>query len=1055
MQKLNQAKRHLLALAVSSLALSACVTTTPVEGSKQFSLGDNASGDPCVAAQNWTDPSFGQSAVKFANAYSINCRGATTGALGRVRIFETVSSRMSFSDALSCGQSGDISLDGFRNASVKMCNDTGLGFNAVVADAERDGKYYQFSSASNAIGASYQATRILAGLDSPKSASSTLKPFEISDIPAASGLVSTGSASGARETLDSILGRGTTLNFRGLNSDASRYLNTVINTLDETAPQRDRAELKLEAALADSNISFFRSADKQFEEAKSIVGMLDSAERLALSSKLRNYEGLHALNKRDFSEARNLLKPLVNSDQQSQSSLADSNTFIRLNSLDPDVSDVRSSIALPDERILRDAFLYTQAAWALSVAEISLGNGNGASAALDNAEERFDLLKGLLSSARIRQDGIYWMEAQLNRQRGRIEASSGNYTRSLELFDSAIESLVRGSIAKSGTGTEPAIAELKLERAALSARANLPQKQVDDAYEEAVEALLGARGESFTFRTAVLGPYLDRLVEQILSGDKSAEEKFFLAMQVKGETGAARQISQLQAIVSTDSESGGLLRDVEELQRDITGLDLQITEARSQGTETSNFEVQRAAKQQRYFELDAQIQSDARLSSVSSRPASIADLQSAMKSGEAYVKFNLTGEQIFGILVQKDSVRPIRPSQSATDVLIFKDRLRASIDGQIESGTLPEFSVASAAVLYQILFSDVDDIIADKRSGVTDLIVDGGEVLNGISAAVLVRDREDVKRFIRQSNKFDYTDIDFLAKSVTTSVAISPRSFIASRDTAPSAASEPLIGFASPEPLNLYSAIPDSVRVGPCVLTRTELRGLSSRFAPIPVDEVKIAARALGLPSAAKTVTGGSFTDTELLSMGSSSGDLSNYKVLHFATHGLTEGQFGCPEAPAALLTSFGDAGSDMLLSFDEIARLRLDANLVVLSACETASAIGERALRLSGESRPGATLEGLVRSFFSANARSVMATYWESSNSGESEMFMESFYRSGKDENISTALNTAQKSLMAGTETSHPFYWGGFFVVGNTTNSMLSSSSVPMVSAPSSRKGL
>jgi len=144
-----------------------------------------------------------------------------------------------------------------------------------------------------------------------------------------------------------------------------------------------------------------------------------------------------------------------------------------------------------------------------------------------------------------------------------------------------------------------------------------------------------------------------------------------------------------------------------------------------------------------------------------------------------------------------------------------------------------------------------------------------------------------------------------------------------------------------------------------------------------------------------------------------------------------------------------------MLLSFDEIARLRLDANLVVLSACETASAVGERALRLSGESQPGATLEGLVRSFFSANARSVMATYWESSNSGESELFMESFYRSGKNENISTALNTAQNNLMAGADTSHPFYWGGFFVVGNTKNSMLSSSSIPIASAPVTRKGL
>ena len=170
---------------------------------------------------------------------------------------------------------------------------------------------------------------------------------------------------------------------------------------------------------------------------------------------------------------------------------------------------------------LRDAFLYTQAAWALSVAEISLGNSSGAIAALDNAQERFDLLKELLQSARIRDDGIYWMAAQLDRQRGRTEASRGNYDRGLELFDKAIESSVRGSIAKSGTGIDPAIAEFKLERAALTARAGRSQGMVDKAYEDAVEALLDARGDGFTFRTAVLQPYLDRLVEQMIEGEKN------------------------------------------------------------------------------------------------------------------------------------------------------------------------------------------------------------------------------------------------------------------------------------------------------------------------------------------------------------------------------------------------------------------------------------------------------------------------------------------------------------------------------------------------------
>ena len=1046
MQVFSFARKNTLLMAAAAFVINACTSTAPLNQTVQFSLGKNASGDPCTASKNWTDPSYGESAIKFSDAYSINCRGSSSGALGRVRTFESASIRDAFSGALNCGVSTNVTLDGFSNAIARRCIDDGLGYNAVVTDVERGGQYYQFSTAPNAVDSGYKAVRILAGLDKPSADSSQTSPFSVSDIPSANNLVATPSDYRTAETIESILSRGTTLNFRGLYSEASQYLNTALNDLPADTPKTAVAELELEAALADSNIGFFGSANQKFDVAEKIVSELESSDQLRLRPKLRNYEGLHALNQRDFSKARQLLSSYVLDTGSSTASLAEPNTFVRLNSLNSDNRDVRSSISLPDESLLRDSFLYTQAAWALSVAEISLGNNYGANLALDKAQERFALLKNLLQASRIRQDGVYWMEAQLSRQRGRVEASSGNYTRGLELFDDAVNSLTRGSIAKSGTGSEPAIAELKLERAGLTARAGLPQQDVDTAYEEAVEALLATRGESLKFRTTVLRPYLDRLVDKIRQGDKASEERFFSAMQVSGETGAARQMSQLQAIVSTDSASGGLLRDVEELQRQLTAFDLQISEALIEGSKTSDLAAERSQVQQEYFELDSQIQADSRLSSVSNNPATISELQTAMADGESYVKFNLIGDQIFGILVQKNNVYPIRPTQSAGDVLIFKNKLRNSIDGQIEDGKLPEFSVSSAVILYQILFGDVDDIL--KQESVTELVVDGGKILNGISPAVLITDLNAAVRFTRQSDKFDYTDLDFLAKTVPTTVAISPRSFIASRNTAPSDAPRPLFGFASPAPMTNFSAVPATVKVGSCTLTSTQLRGLGSRFAPIPVDEINIAAKALGVSSEVNTLSGRSFTDSEVLSRGAPSGDLSDYKILHFATHGLTEGQFGCADAPAALLTSFGGAGSDLLLSFDEIARLRLNANLVVLSACETASAVGERALRLSGEVLPGETLEGLVRSFFSANARSVIATYWESSNSGESEQFMESFYSNGRTLSISGALNAAQNDLIASTSTSHPFYWGGFFAVGNTRNSMLSSEPMTLASA-------
>ena len=55
----------------------------------------------------------------------------------------------------------------------------------------------------------------------------------------------------------------------------------------------------------------------------------------------------------------------------------------------------------------------------------------------------------------------------------------------------------------------------------------------------------------------------------------------------------------------------------------------------------------------------------------------------------------------------------------------------------------------------------------------------------------------------------------------------------------------------------------------------------------------------------------------------------------------------------------------------------------------------------------------------------------------------MQRFYESGRTNNISTALNDAQRDLLGTRGSSHPFFWGGFFVVGDTQNSMLAGAPV------------
>ena len=219
-----------------------------------------------------------------------------------------------------------------------------------------------------------------------------------------------------------------------------------------------------------------------------------------------------------------------------------------------------------------------------------------------------------------------------------------------------------------------------------------------------------------------------------------------------------------------------------------------------------------------------------------------------------------------------------------------------------------------------------------------------------------------------------------------------------------------------------------------CLVPQKSIAELTRLLTPINSSELDRAGQALGI-NQPRELTGAAFTDTAVKGMT----DLDQFQVLHFATHGLTEGQWGrCAKAPPGLVTSLGAQGSDALLSFDEIAKMRLDANLVVLSACDTASGISSSLARATGQEEGGAALEGLVRAFLAANARAVMSTYWPISNAGQSEDLIAEFYKAARVGTIGQALRTAQVKIMTDPQSSHPYYWGAFFVVGDAQQPLL-----------------
>jgi CHAT domain-containing protein len=154
------------------------------------------------------------------------------------------------------------------------------------------------------------------------------------------------------------------------------------------------------------------------------------------------------------------------------------------------------------------------------------------------------------------------------------------------------------------------------------------------------------------------------------------------------------------------------------------------------------------------------------------------------------------------------------------------------------------------------------------------------------------------------------------------------------------------------------------------------------------------------------------------------SADLGRYRYVHFATHAVTGGEH--PERAALVLSRVTPDGRlrDGLLPVAEIFNLRLSADLVVLSACQTAL----------GRSVRGEGLLGLARAFMYAGAPRVVASLWRVDDSATAEL-MRRFYGGMLGPERLTpgeALRRAQLSVSATKRWADPYYWAGFVLQGD-----------------------
>jgi CHAT domain-containing protein len=1024
------------ALAVPTLFTFSAQGAVPVRDI--FAIGRSKTGQACTAKRNSYEPNKLLVFDSATKSYALSCRSATAsqtvGWLGIV--YNTEVNERFLEDGLTCGAPRTVSLTRIGNATVRLCNDSKLGARTVVLSFVKGGLRYLGSAGIALAGPLEQGLAIASGALAAENAdeSQINASYAVDELAApADGLIA--DARGNNFSADNALKIGIRLNQRGLHADAARTLNDALSRLSSDSSVEERGQLELEAALADSNNGTFKIANKHFALAETLLA---STTNSLLQRKLTTYRALHSINQRQFRQALQYLDLLSNDRASTTNPLNDPIQLAILNQPSRQEGESKAqrslaSVAADDTAALQQRVIDAILDWARSASLLALNDVSGAEVRLNDARRAFAVIKG----SRIELSQSLWLESRIERQAARLATRKGDLAGAVRAFDRAIAVLRQSSTGGSSANLAD-LASAQLERADILARQNADRPTVLAAFEDAIKTI-GDAGPGAAIDSSAIEGYLDLLAQGTEgSSDAQAAEKFFTAVQSVSEPDIARSTAQLQATLTADPTLAGQLQEYEETGRALSVLSEEIkAKTGAPADERQVLNARRTTLQKRYAELESKLASNSKLEATRDRPADLATIRSKLRAGEVFFKVTPFKRRAYGIAISADQAIIFRSAAGVADIVKRSTVMRNSIASRDASTKIvPAFKPEVAANLYRVLTGPAAALLDGAKS----IVVDMTGPLSSIPYGALISDMASVDRYKASSTKSDYSGIGFVIKRSEVSSALSPRSFVVSRNLPASSAKFPLIGFGTPDypsAERMDAFTPYVTRTG-CQADASTVGGSYDRVAPISPDELAIAARELGAENS-PLITGRDFSAKSVMERS----DLADYAVIHFATHGFREGVWlDCQKSPPALLTSLDDGNHDGLLTFDQIAGLDLSANLVFLAACETAQGlVDEELARATGFESTGGSLEGLIRGFFTAKARAVVATHWEVADR-VAISFVERFYQRGRTDTIGASLQSAQNALIADKATSHPFFWATYFLVGDGSKTLLGSSS-------------
>ncbi|PKQ01104.1 MAG: CHAT domain-containing protein [Alphaproteobacteria bacterium HGW-Alphaproteobacteria-13] len=824
--------------------------------------------------------------------------------------------------------------------------------------------------------------------------------------------------------VDKALAEGYRRNHSGDYAEAAEFFEALSRRAgdDAAAEGVDPSEFTLNRALQRSNLGEFAEAERLFAE----VEALPTADPVQLRLR-RNFRAIHALNQRDYAGAEAVLQtPLA----PIAGSVAAGDGAVTLT---PDIAaglNSGGSARAIRQNIDRERLTPAERARIIDAQAVHL-LGTARRLGGDPAAAKAAQAKGLADAMAVREGrvtSIIRLRSQMLGELALAEEALGDMGAADARFAESVRALA---------------VEYPETNALASARARyagflVRRGQEDRAlaiYRDVVTALVQAQ-RSTTGMANLMAPYY-RVLAGRAAGDPAAIGDFFVASQLQVRPGVAdTQAVLARELSGGNGESARLFRQATTLNRDIERL--RIEDARLAGlprtgetgalradigVQLDNLSLQQA-------ETLAALSAFPQYSAVAPGKLDLAELQQALRPGEAYLKMLVVADAVYAMLVEPDGAQLWRSDIGAAALDHAVDAIRSTVS-IVENGrrvTYP-FDAATARSLYGQLFGPV----AARLPAIPHLIFEPDGAMLKLPVGLLITDDTGLADYERRlldpdADPFDMRGIAWLGRGARPSTAVSALGFRHARQAAPSNARRQYLGLGENSPV---------AGVLPSLGTRGAAGGgdpgclwdAAQWNRPISADELVTAAGAMGR-DAATLLTGGAFTDTAVKTRG----DLGDYRIIHFATHGLvTPPRRSCPARPA-LVTSFGGADSDGLLSFQEIFDLKIDADLVILSACDTASAASVAATREAGvASGGGNALDGLVRSFIGAGGRSVIASHWPAPDDFDAtKRLIGGLFTARPGESIADALWAAQARLMDDRQTSHPYYWAGFAIIGD-----------------------